>query len=116
MRASQYFMVETTEAGIADQVANQLRILYKVGIACGYEYLHTPLSFRRSWNSKLHSFQEIRYGIEKFLLLKCGLRIPQYRLFNAIFNKLISLLEKGLGALFKEDETLIHFLGLNKFD
>ena len=116
MSATRYFTVQTKESGIDDKLGYQLRILYKVGIACGYEYLHTPISFRRSWKSKSDWFQKIRYGIEQFLLLKCGFRIPQYWLVNAIFNKLISLLDKCFGALFKADDTLTCYLGLDTFD
>lgn len=113
--ALRYFSVETTDSGLVDKLAYQLRILYHVGMACGYEYVHSPLSFRRSWRSKASGLQRARNQLERLMFFKWGSRIPAYRLIDKAWN-ITSRVERLLGALFKEERAFSRFLGLDRFD
>src|SRR5215469_14344755 len=92
-----YFTVTTHDSGIADKVSWQLRTFYSLGAACGFHYIHTPLTFPRSWRSPTHSLTTAIYAIERKLLLDLRIRIPGYRLIHGALSKGISLLGDAVG-------------------
>jgi hypothetical protein len=114
--AALYFTVRTTASGISDQLANQLRTLYTVGIMCGYEYAHDPPSFQRSWHPKVYKLRSALNKAERLLFLQCGRpRIPAYRVIATVQHAL-SRLEGFSAALFHEDLAVARFLGFDRFD
>src|SRR5690242_13657886 len=117
MKVKRYFTVVTSDSGIVDKLAYQMRILYSLGIACKYQYVHTPISFGRSWQSS--SFKKIIDKFEKTLFFKLGICIPTYvekflSRVERVLNKLDELLDKFYQK--RKYDTINQFLGLDKFD
>lgn len=114
--AAPYFTVRTTASGIVDQLANQLRTLHTVGIMCGYEYVHDPPSFQRSWHPRVYQLQSALNKAERLLFLQCGgPRIPAYRVIAKV-QRALSRVEEFSAALFHEARAVSRFLGFDKFD
>jgi hypothetical protein len=111
MDGQRYFTIATNDSGIADKVSYQLHILYRLGAACGFHYIHTPLTFPRSWHSHAHSLRTTKYWIERKLFLDLGMRIPGYRLIDRALSKSISLLDYAIND---SGNKLNRFLGFDK--
>jgi hypothetical protein len=111
MDGQRYFTVTTSDAGFADKVEYQLHILYRLGEACGFHYIHTPLTFPRSWHSPTHSLTNAKNAIERKLFLDLEMRIPGYRLIHGALSKVIGLLDNAIGD---SGDKLNRFLGLDK--
>jgi hypothetical protein len=111
MADKRYFTVTTHDSGLADKVSWQLRTFYSLGAACGFHYIHTPLTFPRSWRSPTHSLTTAIYAIERKLLLDLRIRIPGYRIIHGALSKGISFLSDAVGD---SGDKLNRFLGFDK--
>jgi hypothetical protein len=111
MDGKRYFTITTKEAGFADKVSYQLHTFYRLGAACGFHYIHTPLAFPRSWHSPTHSLRTAKYAIERKLFLNLGMRIPGYRLVHGLLSKGIDLLDDVIG---ESGDKLNRFVGFDK--
>jgi hypothetical protein len=117
MKVKRYFTVVTSDSGIVDKLAYQMRILYSLGIACEYQYVHTSISFGRSWQS--YSFKKIIDKFEKILFFRLGFRIPTYieKIFirvERLLNKLDDFLDNFYNQ--RKYDHLNQFLGLDEFE
>ncbi|OYD99135.1 hypothetical protein CDG77_02405 [Nostoc sp. 'Peltigera membranacea cyanobiont' 213] len=117
MKVKRYFTVVTSDSGIIDKLAYQMRILYSLGIACEYQYVHTPISFGRSWQS--YYLKKFIDKFEKILFFRLGLRIPTYieKVFSRV-ERLLNKLDDFLDNFYnkRKYDHLNRFLGLDKFE
>ncbi|MDB5021221.1 MAG: hypothetical protein JWQ28_2348 [Pedobacter sp.] len=117
MIVNRYFTVITNDSGIVDKLAFQMRILYNLGAACGFIYVHTPLAYERSLQS--HHFRNITDKIETFLFFNLKLKVPMFiekivRQLDRVLSKLDHFFNKYID--WRKHDTLNKFLGLDDFN
>jgi hypothetical protein len=110
-QSKRYFTIQFSDStGLADQLINHLSLLYGVGVACQYEYIHMPMQFPRSWKSPT-----VHDGLERFYqgcVFGAGLKLPTFvaKGLRLLCNRL-ALVAKRLPK--SKRDGLADFLGVN---